>query len=288
MDKYKTNKEMINKINHIFRCAYLARIIEPKNELLYVACLFHDIGRFPQYEETKSFNDKLKSHYALGRKLLVNDLNNGQLKPSDDLDKVMLSVSFHGLSNQRIRTLSIPDDAKEMVKSVKKIDEIDNGIFGTLSYLEDEIINDSKDYRKNNPNLKMDEVSFDVWNFYQNGEWFDKMVYCKTYADYLLFAATLVIIHLKENDRETIRQLMLLPIGRYSNVLEGYRDLFNRYITPKYAKSCWQIFLGYYLYGKDYHFESDNLDENIAHIDLGKVIAESEKENTLNTSKNYL
>ena len=73
------------------------------------------------------------------------------------------------------------------------IDAIDNGCIGATYYIEREIENDEKHYKVNNSNLNMKIVSEEVLNFYLNNVKFNKFKYCKTYADYLLYAIILLL-----------------------------------------------------------------------------------------------
>ena len=65
--EYKYVDMVVKKVDHIKRTVDIAKKIEPTNDLLRVAMKFHDIGRFEQYERIESFDDKVMSHYALGK-----------------------------------------------------------------------------------------------------------------------------------------------------------------------------------------------------------------------------
>ena len=92
------------------------------------------------------------------------------------------------------------------------------------------------------------------------------MKFCKTYADYTLFAAVLAIISLKGKDRALAKYALELPCKgsyiegqerkEYASALEGYKDIFLRLIEPEKAMKAYEILEGFY---KE---KQENLGEN--------------------------
>ena len=90
--------------------------------LAETVALFHDIGRFPQYAEYKTFRDAISlSHGLLGMKTLIRE---GVLErlPGDERDLILKAVNFHG-------AFSIPTTFHEetvfFLKMVRDADKVD-------------------------------------------------------------------------------------------------------------------------------------------------------------------
>lgn len=89
----------------------------------------------------------------------------------------------------------------------------------------------------------MKNVSTEVLNFYLNVQSFDKLKYCKTYADYILFAASLAIKSLKGEDSVIAKKIMSQQCGQYKNALEGYKDLFYKFIKSPFNYQCYNFLI---------------------------------------------
>ena len=138
------------------------------------------------------------------------------------------------------------NDVKEIIDIVSRIDGLENGCIGAIGYLERECEEDAKNYKKNNPDLDMKKVSPKVLEFYLKGEKFDKMKYCKTYADYVLFANILAITALRGKDRDIAKEALNLECFGYKTALDGYKDLFNKMIEPDLVDKCIKCFEKFY------------------------------------------
>lgn len=244
--KYKKIPAIQDKINHITRTAILAEKITPKNDLARVATKFHDIGRFLQYELLGKFDDTLVSHHILGEDVIVRAVFKGDLKISPELDIIRSSIMYHGRIEYMPYLTELRDDVKEIEDIVSRVDGIENGCIGAIGYLERECKDDAKNYKKNNPNLDMKQVSPEVLKFYLKGKKFDKMKYCKTYADYVLFANILAINSLRGKDREIAKESLNLECFGYPNAIKGYKDIFKRMIDPNLVDKCIECFEGFY------------------------------------------
>ena len=93
-----------------------------KIRLAETAALFHDIGRFPQYAEYKTFRDAISlSHGLLGKKTLIKE---GVLErlPEGEREIILKVVNFHG-------AFSIPKtfdgDVVFFLKMVRDADKVD-------------------------------------------------------------------------------------------------------------------------------------------------------------------
>ena len=63
--KYNNNPIVKDKFEHINNMAKFAKLIDEDNFLLLVLMLFHDIGRFPQFELIGNFNVMTPSSYPV-------------------------------------------------------------------------------------------------------------------------------------------------------------------------------------------------------------------------------
>lgn len=244
-NKYIKIPAIQDKIEHIKRATLLVEKIAPKNKLAQVATKYHDIGRFMQYELLGNFDDNIISHHTLGENIIIKEIIKGNLIKSYELDVIRLVVMYHGMDKYIPLITNLDSNTQKIIDIVSRVDGIENGCIGALGYLERECKEDAKNYKKNNPTLDMKKVSKDVFNFYLNGEKFDKIKYCKTYADYILFASTLAITALKK-DRKVAKEALELKCFQYNNAIEGYKDLFEKMIEPDLVNECINCLEGFY------------------------------------------
>lgn len=241
-NKYEKINAIQDKIDHINRTVILTEKIAPKNDLAKIATKYHDIGRFMQYELIGKFDDALVSHHTLGENTIINAILKGEIQKSPELDIIRLAIMYHGRMQYIPYLAELNNDAKEIIDIVTRADEIENGCIGALGYLERESKEDAKNYRKNNLNLDMKKVSSNVLNFYLEDKKFDKIKYCKTYADYVLFANILVTSSLKGKDKNIAIEALNLKCFKYKNAIEGYKDLFRKMIEPDLVDKCIETF----------------------------------------------
>jgi len=255
-EKYKDNPAVQDKLEHIARVTILTEKLAPNDRLAKIAAKYHDIGRFSQMELLGSFNDGKILHHYLGEDFIARALYQGKIESSQELEAIRLAVSYHARMKFMPYKSEIPHQAIDIVDEVGRADDIENGCIGAVGYLEREALTDAKGYIKENPELDQTKVSPEVWEFFKKGEKFDKMKFCKTYADYTLFAAVLAITSLKGKDRILAKHALELPCkgsyieGRerkqYSSALEGYKDIFIKLIEEEKAKKAFNILEDYY------------------------------------------
>ena len=258
-DEYKNNNSnkkgqdtILRKIEHIRRTAKMASIITNDNKMAVVAAKFHDIGRIPQYEILGGFRDDLILHHNLGEDLITRMIFKGVLKPSQELDTIRQTAMYHG----RIQFIPfiespITKEATEVTEIISEVDDLDNGCVGALGYIENEILTDAKNYKKENPNLDMTSISPRVFEFYSKGEKFNKLTECKTYADYLVFASSLAIQSLKGKNSNLATYLLEMPCFEYESAIQGYKELFIKYINPNMALEAYDVLYSYYTLAKN-------------------------------------
>lgn len=255
-EKYKDNPAVQDKLEHIARVTVLTEKLCPEDRLVKVAAKYHDIGRFPQIELLGTFNDGKILHHYLGEDFIARALYQGKLEPSQELEAIRLAVSYHARMKFMPYKSEIPQETIEIVDAVGRADDIENGCIGAVGYIEREAVTDAKGHSKENPEADQTKVSPEVWEFFQKGEKFDKMKFCKTYADYTLFAAVLAITSLKGKDRALAKHALGLPCKgsslegqerkQYASALEGYKDIFSRLIEPEKAMAAYEVLESFY------------------------------------------
>lgn len=245
-DESRERDTLYNKIQHIKRTATIAAALTD-NKLVVLAAKYHDIGRIPQLEFLGGFRDDLILHHNLGEDLITRMIFKKQLKPSVELDTIRQAIMYHGrMQFIPFKESPIEQDAIELTEIISVVDDLDNGCIGALGYLERETVTDAKGYKAKNPDLDMKEVSPRVMEFFRKGEKFDKLSECNTYADYILFASVLAIQSLKGKYSNYAKKLMSIPCFGYNNALEGYKDLYTKFINPEYAMEAFDILSSYY------------------------------------------
>lgn len=263
---YSENTVVQEKIEHIAKVSILARKLYPDNKLIEIAAKFHDIGRFKQFEAVGKFDDNLKSHTEIGNTFIDEEIKNGNLEDSYELQIIKKVVLLHGKIEYLKNEVELTSEEKNVINIVTRLDMLENGCIGAVSYLEREVYEDAKNYIKNNQSKNQFEVSPIVWEYYLKGQKFDKIKHCKTYADYILYAAVLAIENLKSENREIAIAVMNLECygskienkrrQRYINALEGYHDIFSKLIEKEKSEEAYKILKGYF---ENKNFNYNNL-----------------------------
>lgn len=256
-EKYHGNKAVTDKLQHIGNTVTLTKRMDPDNRIAVIAAKFHDIGRFKQLELIGNFNDGVLLHHNVGEDVITRAIFKGELEISEELNAIRQVAQYHGREKFVPYKLELSDGVNELIDVISRVDEIENGCIGATGYLEREAMEDSKGYREANPNLDMRKVSPEVWKFFSKGEKFDKMKFCRTYADYTLFASVLAIQGLKGKDREIAKAAMELKCSGYDSALSGYEDIFSKLVEPKYQKEAFKVLDGFYN-NKEYEYCSNH------------------------------
>ncbi len=244
--KYENSQAAMDKINHIKNTVILTKRMTSNDRMSVIATKFHDIGRFKQLELLGSFNDGALLHHNVGEDVITRAVFKGELDISKELNAIRQVIQYHGRQKFIPYKPELDEGVSELIDIVSRVDEIENGCIGATGYLIREAEEDAKGYRKNSPDLDMKSVSPEVWEFFSKGEKFDKMKFCKTYADYTLFASVLAIQALKGNDREIAKAAMDLKCNGYESALDGYKDIFSKLIDSKYNEKAFEILREFY------------------------------------------
>lgn len=212
------------------------------DDLLRLCGKHHDDGRVKQFEMLGKFWDTEISHNVLGVELFDKFVQAGGYTDLDESVEVLRNVIlYHGRVNLCVSSISKP-----YVELVTAADDLENAA-SCVSYLVREVKNDEKGYCKKNPEADQKVVSDFVFEHFAKGEKFDKMKFCNTYAEYVLFAGTLMTSCIKKY--AFAKNILLEPAYGYASILEGYKAVFEETLTPQIAHQSYEV-LKTYAYSK--------------------------------------
>lgn len=241
-DKIFAKKDLLTKKLHVANVILIANTIaklshyDINDDLLAICAEHHDDGRVDQYHLLGSFIDTVVSHNVLSLNRLEHFLLQHEISKLDPSIKILRDVMlYHG----RMWLTDLSKESKPYVEIITAADEFENAC-SAISYLLTETKNDAKGYIKQNPNIDQKNVSNFVWEHFCKGEKFDKIKYCSTYAEYVLFVATLAISCIT-NYHEIAKTAFLQEGYGYSSILEGYHHVFEHTLSPNMAKKAYHI-----------------------------------------------
>ncbi len=115
-------KHTDNVCSNMLLIAEDLKLDDERTLLAEAVALFHDVGRFPQYQQYKTFQDSISvNHATLGAKVL---LENSALRglPKEEQDLIVHAVTLHNV-------LTVPGeldrDLLQLVKMVRDADKLD-------------------------------------------------------------------------------------------------------------------------------------------------------------------
>jgi len=206
-------------------------------EMLAVLAEHHDDGRVAQYEILGRFWDNKASHFALGVDRVDQYIVANNLEVDEEISLLRKVMMYHGRMHLMFEATA---EEKEYIELITAADTFENAT-SCVSYLIREIFTDAKGYIKEDPQRDQKEVSnMKIWDWYANGDKFDKFKYCHTYADYVLFAATLATNSIKKYGEIATVALMQSGYG-YSTILEGFKKTFEYALSPEDANRAYKI-----------------------------------------------
>ena len=207
-------------------------------DFLELCAEHHDDGRADQYRLLGKFWDTEVSHNVLSLDRLDKFLAQQEDLEIDSSIKILRDVMlYHG----RMWLADLSCESKPYVEIISAADDFENAC-SCVSYLVREKETDAKGYIKANPNANQTAVSTFVWEHFCQGEKFDKMKYCTTYGEYILFAATLATNCIKRYG-DIAKTALSQPGYGYSSILEGFKDVFNKTLAPQMAEDAYKIFV---------------------------------------------
>lgn len=228
-EKYPDSKEIQNKVKHILSCGRIAKKLSPEDEMLYIGTLFHDMGRFIQYDQIHTFDDNRISHCIVGRDYFDMVVASGKIPQTDYNPFFRMAIRWHETG---LPELHSPDVLiNDFVNTIRSIDMIENGCIGVMDYLEREIQDDAKGYATQNSTMSMQYIRPRYMELFTEYEPMIKD--CTTYAEYLLFAAHL-----------TVQSLINYPIAEQvldPKIIPWYQTMFNKYMNASDAKKAYEV-----------------------------------------------
>ena len=205
-------------------------------EFLAVCAEHHDDGRVDQYRLLGKFWDNVVTHNALGLDRFDQFLLGLEEFTIDQSVNIFRDVIlYHG----RMRLANLSPESKEYVEIVTAADDFENAC-SCVSYLVHEVETDAKGYISQNPEADQTEVSNFVFDHFKDGVKFDKMKYCKTYAEYVLFVATLATSCIKKYG-EIAKVALQQPGYGYDTILAGYKDVFRKTFAPEMGEEAYKV-----------------------------------------------
>lgn len=209
-------------------------------ELLSVLAEHHDDGRVDQYRLLGKFWDTEVSHNVLGLDRLEKFIVRENLEVDNEIQLLRAVMLYHGRQHLAPQ---LTKEERVYVDLVTAADDFENAT-SCVSYLIREAANDEKGYIAANPKADQKEITSNViWSFYATGRKFDKMQYCKTYADYILFAGTLATGCITKYN-EVAKTALMQPGYGYDTILEGFKETFEKTLTPADAERAYTILNG--------------------------------------------
>lgn len=202
-------------------------------DLLAICAEHHDDGRVDQYKLLGKFWDTEVSHNVLSIDRFEKFISNEDNLTIDSSIEILRDVMlYHG----RMHLADLSANSLPYVEVITAADDFENAL-SCVSYLVKEVETDAKGYIQKNPSADQKEVSLFVWEHFCNGEKFDKIKFCTTYAEYILFAATLATSCIKKYG--DIAKIALYQEGYgYSSIIEGYRNVFKKTLNPDMAEKA--------------------------------------------------
>lgn len=212
-------------------------------ELLSVLAEHHDDGRENQYRLLGKFWDTEVSHNVLGADRLEKFVTHYNLEVDAEMQLLRNVMLYHGRQHLAPQLTA---EEKVYIDLVTAADDFENAC-SCVSYLIREVENDEKGYIKSNPTADQKHLTKEsadyVWKCFKEGKKFDKNKICKTYADYVMFAATLATMNIVKYS-DIAKMAFMQPGYGYSTILEGFAETFDATLTKADATRAYNILHG--------------------------------------------
>lgn len=205
-------------------------------ELLKILAEHHDDGRVDQFKLLGKFWDSERSHNELGAERIDSFLKEKNLQEDEQVRMMKNVILYHG---RQEKEEGLDEKTMEYIEIITAADDFENAC-ACVSYLVTEADTDAKGYRKKYPSADQKVFLEFVWEHFVSGEKYDKSVYCHTYAEYTLFAATLATMCIKRYGSLAKTALMQPGYG-YTSSLDGFRVVFERLLKPDDAARAYKL-----------------------------------------------
>ena len=205
-------------------------------EFLRILAEHHDDGRVNQYELLGKFFDGKVSHNSLSIERFNAFLLKQERPQINESVEIMRDVMlYHG----RIHLAKLSASSRPYVEVISAADDFENAC-ACVTYLLDEVRTDAKGYVENDPARDQREVSDFVFEHFKAGEKFDKMKYCTTYGEYVLFAAMLATNCIRRyQDIAKVAIMQRDETGK--TILERYGEIFRATLKPDLAEKAFTV-----------------------------------------------
>lgn len=244
-DIFSTN-DLQGKFEHIKSIIKLIKVIaELKNsnvdlELLCVLAEHHDDGRVNQQNILGKFCDSEITHNVLGIDRVDKFIVENNLEVDEEIQLLRNVIMYHGRQHLAPQLSS---KEKLYVDLVTEADDFENSM-SCVSYLIKEVENDAKGYIEDDPGANQKQITEEysdyIWKCFKEGKKFDKKKYCKTYADYVLFVATLVTNSIVKYP-SIAKTAFTQPGYGYNTILDGFKQTFDVTLTADDAKRAYEV-----------------------------------------------
>lgn len=225
-------KRVIEFAHNIAR--YLHSPVDMK--FLAICAEHHDDGRVNQHELLGKFYDGKVSHNTLSIERLNAFLLKCENAVIDESIEIMRDVMlYHG----RMQLANLSDASRPYVEIISTADDFENAL-SCVDYLLKEVENDEKGYIESNPQRDQTEVSDFVFEHFMAGEKFDKMKYCTTYGEYIIFAATLATNCIKRYP-DIAKIALLQKDENGKTILVRYKEVFEATLNPEMAEKAFAV-----------------------------------------------
>lgn len=208
-------------------------------ELLKVLAEHHDDGRVNQYQLLGKFWDTEVSHFALGVERVNNFITqHEEVEVDKEIDLLRKVMEYHG--RMRLLPVETTEEERKYISIISDADTFENAT-SCISYLIREVREDAKGYKNENPEADQKMVTNpEIWNWYKNGIKFDKFKFCHTYADYILFAATLATNVIKKYG-DIAKECFSKAAYGFESRLDGFDKTFEECLNPQDAEKAKRI-----------------------------------------------
>lgn len=228
---------------HIQRVKETARAIAQvqrsavNKELLDVLAEHHDDGRVDQYELLGKFWDTELHHCMLGAERLEAYLHDNKLDFDTETELLWKVMMYHGRLDI---AENVSAEEREYIELISAADDFENGT-SCVSYLIREIDTDAKGYVAANPEDNQKTVTSQmIWDCYESGTKYDKLKYCHTYADYVLFAGMLATQCIRRYG-SIAKTALQQPGYGYDSILDGFKATFEYALESDDATKAYKI-----------------------------------------------
>lgn len=240
------SNELQGKFEHIKSVIKLAKVIAELNnsnvdlELLCVLAEHHDDGRVNQQNILGKFCDSKITHNVLGIDRVNRFIVENNLEVDEEIQLLRNVIMYHGRQHLAPQLSS---KEKLYVDLVTEADDFENSM-SCVSYLIKEVENDAKGYIEDDPEANQKQITEEysdyIWKCFKEGKKFDKKKYCKTYADYVLFVATLVTNSIVKYP-SIAKTAFTQPGYGYNTILDGFKVTFDATLISEDANKAYKI-----------------------------------------------